>query len=180
MRKSFKFAALLLSVSIMCSSCIGSFSLTRKLKGWNDSLGNKWVNELVFIGLGAIQVYSLAVFADVLVFNSMEFWTGNSIVANPGDTKIVKNSAGEDIKITTIENGYNLSNGNEEMQLVFDEAEKTWSMVYGEQQRELVKIIDDSNAQLFTLNGNTVDVTLDENGLDAARMLMQCEFALSK
>lgn len=148
MKKSVKFAAVLLSASILCSSCIGSFGLTCKLKNWNDNLGNKWVNELVFFGLGCFGIYGLAAFADALVLNSIEFWTGNNPVAASGESKIVKNSAGEDVQVTAMENGYNLSCGNEEMQLIYNEAEMTWNAVYNNQSTEIVKFIDGNNALL--------------------------------
>ena len=47
-----------------------------------------------------------------------------------------------------MENGYNLSNGSEEMQLVYSENENTWSAVYNNQTTELVKFVDDNNALL--------------------------------
>lgn len=179
MKKSFKFSALLLSATILLSSCIGSFGLTNKVKDWNDSLGNKWVNELVFICMHIVPVYPIAIFADAVVLNSIEFWTGdNPVAANVGETNIVKNTAGEDIQITTTENGYNLSNGEQEMQLVFDEAEKTWSAVYDNESVKLMQFTGDNSAQMFTINGNSMNVTLDEAGVNAARLLMLGSFAM--
>ena len=181
MKKSFKFSALLLSATILLSSCIGSFGLTNRVKDWNESLGNKWVNELVFICMHIVPVYPIAIFAEAVVINSIEFWTGsNPMAANVGETHIVKNTVGEDIQITTTENGYNLSNGEQEMQLVFDEAEKTWSAVYGGESVKLMKFIDDNQAEMFTLNGNSCNVTLDDAGVNAARLLMLGEYAMSK
>lgn len=179
MKKSFKFSALLLSATILLSSCIGSFGLTNKVKDWNDSLGNKWVNELVFICMHIVPVYEVSIFVDAVVLNSIEFWTGdNPVAANVGETNIVKNTAGEDIQITTTENGYNLSNGEQEMQLVFDEAEKTWSAVYDNESVKLMQFTGDNSAQMFTINGNSMDVTLDEAGVNAARLLMLGSFAM--
>ena len=179
MKKSFKFSALLLSATILLSSCIGSFGLTNKVKDWNESLGNKFVNELVFVCMHIVPVYPIAIFADAVVLNSIEFWTGNNPMAsNVGGTKIVTNTAGEDIQITTTENGYNLSNGEQEMQLVFDEAEKTWSAVYDNESVKLVQFTGDNSAQMFTINGNSMNVTLDEAGVNAARLLMLGSFAM--
>ena len=148
MKKSVKFVAVLLSATILCSSCIGSFGLTCKLKNWNDRLGNKWVNELVFLGLNILPAYGLAAFADVLVLNSIEVWTGSNPVAAAGESKIVKNNAGEDVQVTAVENGYNLSCGSEEMQLIYNEAEMTWNDVYNNQSTEIVKFVDGNNALL--------------------------------
>ncbi|MBR2415116.1 MAG: DUF3332 domain-containing protein [Bacteroidaceae bacterium] len=179
MKKSFKFSALLLSATILLSSCIGSFGLTNKVKDWNESLGNKFVNELVFVCMHIVPVYPIAIFADAVVLNSIEFWTGeNPMAANVGETKIVTNTAGEDIQITTTENGYNLSNGEQEMQLVFDEAEKTWSAVYDNESVKLMQFTGDNSAQMFTINGNSMNVTLDEAGVNAARLLMLGSFAM--
>lgn len=177
MKKNVKFAAVLLSMSILMSSCIGSFSLTNKLKDWNESVGNKFVNELLFIGLHIIPVYEITIFADVLVLNSIEFWTGNNAIGKKaGDTKVVKNSNGEDITITTNENGYNLSNGETAMNLIFDEADNSWSVEYNNQINKLMTI-DGNNAQLYLLNGETMNITLDEDGMNMARRMFAVDYA---
>ena len=137
------------------------------------------MNELVFVCMHIVPVYPIAIFADAVVLNSIEFWTGeNPMAANVGETKIVTNTAGEDIQITTTENGYNLSNGEQEMQLVFDEAEKTWSAVYDNESVKLMQFTGDNSAQMFTINGNSMNVTLDEAGVNAARLLMLGSFAM--
>ena len=51
--------AIALCVSLGLSSCIGSFKLTNKVLGWNEGVGNKFVNELVFIAFHIIPVYEL-------------------------------------------------------------------------------------------------------------------------
>ena len=156
MKKNVKVAAILLSMCIVMSSCIGSFSLTNKLKDWNMGIGNKFVNELVFVCMHIVPVYELAVFADILVLNSVEFWTGNSALSkNVGDTKI----------------GYNLSNGETAMNLIFDEADNSWSIEYNNQISKLMSI-DGGNTQLYLLNGQTMNVPLDEVGVNMARQLM--------
>ncbi len=180
MKKNFKFVAVLMSACIVLSSCIGSFGLTSKIKAWNDSIGNKFVNELVFIGMHIIPVYELSIFADILVLNSIEFWTGNNALGkNAGETKIVKNSKGEDITITTCENGYNISNGDTAMNLIWDGADQSWSVEYNNQMNKIMKMIDAENAQLFLLNGETMNVTLDDAGVNMARQLiMSNSFAM--
>ena len=172
MKKNVKVAAILLSMCIVMSSCIGSFGLTNKLKDWNMSIGNKFVNELVFVCMHIVPVYEVAIIADALVLNSIEFWTGNSALSkNVGDTKIVKNSNGDDVTITVQENGYNLSNGETAMNLIFDEADNSWSLEYNNQITKLMSI-DGGNAQLYLLNGQTMNVSLDEAGVNMARQLM--------
>lgn len=179
MKKNVKLAAVLLSMSILMSSCIGSFTLTNKLKSWNESVGNKFVNELLFIGMHIIPVYEITIFVDALVLNSIEFWTGDKAISksNVGDTKIVKNSNGDDVFVTTKENGYTISNGETAMNLIFDEADNSWSVEYNNQINKLMTI-EGNNAHLYLLNGETMDVTLDEAGVNMARQLVMANYAL--
>ena len=178
MKNSVKFAALLLSVSILMSSCIGSFSLTNKLKTWNEGVGDKFVNELLFVGMHIIPVYEITILADILVLNSIEFWTGNNALGSKaGETKIVKNVNGDDITVTAKEDGYNISNGEIALNLIFDEADNSWSVEYNNQINKLMTI-DGNNAQLYLLNGETMDVTLDEAGVGMARLLLMSNYAM--
>ena len=179
MKKTFKLTALLLAATIMFSSCIGSFQLTNKMKSINENIGNKWVNELVFAACCIFQVYSVCLFVDGVVLNSIEFWTGNKVLSNNGEKKIVKNSEGKDIEITAMENGYNLTDGVSSMNLVFDEDTQIWSAEYNNQTRDLIKLIDDNNAQLFLMNGDMMDVTLDAEGMNMVHMYMN-NFAMNK
>ena len=69
--------AAVLSGSLLFSSCVGSFGLFNRLTTWNQSLGNKFVNELVFLAFNIVPVYGVAYLADALVINSIEFWSGS-------------------------------------------------------------------------------------------------------
>ena len=179
MKKHFKITALLLAATIVLSSCIGSFRLTNNIKDWNEGLGDKFVNELVFIALHIIPVYEIAMFVDGVVLNSVEFWTGDNPISEVGETKIVKNNAGEEIQIVTTENGYNLSNGKTAMNLVFDKEQQLWSAEYNNQVSKLVKFNGDNTAQLYFAGGE-VNVNLDAQGMNMAYMLMINNFAMNK
>ena len=75
-----KVSAVLLAATLLTSSCVGSFSLFNKLAGWNkDATGNKFLNELIFILIS--PAYAVCTVADVLVLNTIEFWTGSNPVA---------------------------------------------------------------------------------------------------
>lgn len=69
MKKKYLSVALVMALtgSMMMSSCIGSFSLTNKLMDWNNQIGSKFVNELVFIAFWIVPVYEISALADVLV-----------------------------------------------------------------------------------------------------------------
>ena len=180
MKKHFKFSALLLSATIILTSCIGSFRLTNNIKDWNEGVSSKWVNEVIFVALHIVPVYQIAVFVDAVVLNSVEFWTGSNLVVEPGETKIVQNSQGETVEITALENGYKLSNGETSMNLVFNAEQQIWSAVYDGQTTDLVKIIDSENAQLFLAGGQVMDITLDAEGVNMANQLMMSNFAMNK
>ena len=168
---------MLLTATILFSSCIGSFRLTNNIKDWNEGLGDKFVNELVFIALHIVPIYEIAIFIDGVVLNSIEFWTGNNVVAEPGETKIVKNSQGQDVQVTALENGYTISNGETAMNLLFDAENQVWSAEYNNQSTDLVKLNGDNTAQLF-VGGEVVDVTLDAQGINMAQMLLNSSFAM--
>ena len=177
MKKHFKFTALLLTATIVLSSCIGSFRLTNNIKDWNEGLGNKFVNELVFIALHIVPVYEIAMLVDGVVLNSIESWTGNNLVAEPGETRIVKNSPGQDVQVTALENGYTISNGDTAMNLLFNAENQVWSAEYNNQVTDLVKLNGDNTAQLY-VDGDIVNVTLDAQGVGYAQMLLNNSFAM--
>ena len=60
------------------SGCYGPFQLTQNLHAWNGQVGEKWANEVVFLVLIWVPVYGLATLADGLIFNAIEFWTGDN------------------------------------------------------------------------------------------------------
>ena len=70
----------------LTTSCLGPDNLYHSVKNWNAELSDMdWVNELVFLGMTIIPVYGIALFADVLVFNTVTYWTGNDTISNPGE-----------------------------------------------------------------------------------------------
>lgn len=67
------------------AGCMGSFTLTKKLYGFNDTItDSKIINNVIFWGLNIIPVYSLAVGVDVVILNTIEFWTGTKLFADAG------------------------------------------------------------------------------------------------
>ncbi len=104
---------------VVTSGCFGSFQLTRKVYNWNKTVSpDKWVQELVFIGLSIVPVYSVAGFADVIFANAVEFWTGTNPVASSqtqrpdGTTLIQRGNAdanGQTLTIDEVKNGETLS-----------------------------------------------------------------------
>ena len=158
-------AALLLSSSILCSSCIGSFTLWNGLKEWNQGIGNKFVNELVFVALNIIPVYSVAYFADVVVLNTIEFWTGSKPLAS-NEVKEVKGEHGNYLVATT-ENGYTITNkeDNQSLDLVYNKENNSWNAVTENESFELIRINNDGTATVNMQNGTCMTVVPDSEGV---------------
>ena len=51
----------MLAGSFLFSSCIGSFALSNKVLSWNQQIGNKFVNEIVFFGFWILPVYEITI-----------------------------------------------------------------------------------------------------------------------
>ncbi len=83
MTRTPRMAAALMALSLAITGCYGPFNLTRKVHQWNGQVGDKWANEIVFLVLAWLPVYSISTLADAIVFNSIEFWTGNNPVPPP-------------------------------------------------------------------------------------------------
>lgn len=96
-------SAALAAVALASTGCFGSFSASRKLWTWNKGVGDKWVNWLVFVGLSIVPVYALFGIADVLVLNSLEFWTGENPVLASGDGRSVHRVALADPTLLRLE-----------------------------------------------------------------------------
>lgn len=75
-------ALLITAMVAMSAGCYGSFILTSKLYKWNGTVGSKIAQEAVFLVLVIVPVYGLATFADAVVLNLIEFWSGKNPMAS--------------------------------------------------------------------------------------------------
>ena len=164
-------ATVMICGAFMFSSCIGSFGLHSKLVNWNQGIGNKFVNELVFLAFNIIPVYGVCYFADFLIINSIEFWSGSNPLASVGDIKKVQGENGNYL-VETLENGYSITKEGDEtasMELIYDKSQNTWNVVAGGVCTELIQMNNDGTAQMTLPNGEELTVTLDAQGLATAR-----------
>ena len=159
-----------LASSVLFSSCIGSFGLSNKLLDWNRNIDSKFVNELVFVAFWIVPVYEISALADILVLNSIEFWSGSNPMASIGEVKKVKGENGNYL-VETLENGYSITKEGEtaSMELIYDKDLNTWNVVAEGVSTELLQINNDGTAQMTLPNGEDLTVTLDEQGVSAAR-----------
>ena len=165
-----KFVAGAMATLLLASSCVGSFSLFNKLSSWNRKATNsKFLNEIIFIVIS--PVYALAGVADVLLFNSIEFWSGNNPVAsNIGKTKQVLGEDGRYYAVKTLKDGYEITKPTGEMlKLVYNEEENSWSRIENGECKEIFRFKDDGTIRTTLPDGNQMDVSLNEYGVNQVR-----------
>jgi len=163
-KRFFSVAGIALASTLLLSSCIGSFNLSKKVLAWNQTIDSKFVNELVFVALWIVPVYEVCILADILVINSIEFWSGE----NPVEAGIVKKVQGENgiYTVETLDNGYKIQNEEgQEMNLVYDKSTNTWNAVADGKTTKLVKMDDDNKAIVYLPNGQEKSVELSNNGV---------------
>ena len=157
---------LLLAGSLSLNSCIGSFALTKKVMTWNNQVGSKFLNELVFFAFWVLPVYEVTALADVLVINSIEFWSGT----NPMEacTKVVDTDHGRYL-IACDGKGYDvtLERTGESFRLDFSEETQTWSLVTDEATYPLMTFVDDNHVKMIQPDGAMRMVDLTEQGVMA-------------
>jgi len=170
MKKFRKFVAVAM-IAVMgfaMTGCVGSFALTNKVLDWNKGLGNKFVQEIVFLGFHIIPVYPITIFGDAIILNLIEFWTGSNPVAlNEGVNQIEMNgqmytvNIAED-HITILDESGTLVND-----LRFNNNDNTWYSVF-----------DGKVEKLMTINENTVQIYSQNNVVEIEHSNMSPKTAL--
>lgn len=171
---------LLLAGSIMFTSCIGSFSLSNKVLAWNKQVGNKFVNELVFFAFWIVPVYELSLTADVLVLNTIEFWSGNNPVT--ASAKIVD---GKDARylVQRDQTGYTITNLKDKSvtKFVFDPKDNSWALQSKGETHKFMQFVDDSHVKMITPQGDFKTVELSQEGVYAyQQMAVANSYAMAK
>jgi len=160
--------------SMLFSSCIGSFGLSNKLLTWNKGIDSKFVNELVFIAFWIVPVYEISVLADILVLNSIEFWSGDNPVADAGKTQKIDTENGT-FTVETKTDGYHIQKEGEEkaIDLVFDKADNSWSVEAEGESSKLLRFEDDDRVVMFLPDGQEMNVELSQAGVLAFKQVAQ-------
>jgi len=167
MKKRFLKVAVVLALAgtISFSSCIGSFSLSHKLLAWNQHIGDKFVNELVFFAFWILPVYEVSLLADILVLNSIEFWSGSKPVAE--GTRVID---GKDQRyiVKCDKKGYTIT-GETDRQVVrldFEEMDRSWSVSVNDSEPiKFMSFIDDSHVRMITPDGSFTTVETSAQGV---------------
>lgn len=173
-------AILVAGCSLVFSSCIGSFALTNKVLSWNRSIGSKFVNELVFFAFWILPVYEITALADVLVINSIEFWSGDNPLT--ASVKAVDTEHGRYL-IACDGKGYTvtLESTGESVRLDFDTDSQTWSFQTSEGESvPFMTFIDDSHVRMIRPDGDYMNVELSEHGVMAYENVVTRQLTASR
>ncbi len=171
-KRFFRLATLsAISCSLLFTSCIGPFALSSKLLAWNQTVSDKFVNAILFVVLS--PAYAVTLTGDLLLFNTIEFWTGD----NPIEAGVVKKVQGDNgvYTVETLENGYKIEDEAGQMsQFIYDKETNTWSLVANEKTTKLITISDDNKSAIVYLpNGDERNVELSDRGVFALRQYVE-------
>jgi len=93
--------ALVVSVGVVFSAgCFGKFQLTRNLYDMNQSVEDKYLRSAVTWLFVIIPVYGVAGLLDFILFNVIEFWSGENPVVGGQQTRVY--AKGDDRVVMTI------------------------------------------------------------------------------
>lgn len=162
--------ALTLTGSMMLTSCIGSFALTNRVLSWNNQVGSKFVNELVFFAFWILPVYEISTLADVLVLNSIEFWSGSNPME--ASTKTIDTDHGKYL-VECDGKGYNITNetSGTTVRLDFDVEEQTWSVNDNGKAVPFMTFVDNKHVRMIAPDGGFTTVELSQEGLYAYQQM---------
>lgn len=169
MRHILKPLVVCLALALTTSSCIGSFGLFKKLRTWNSQIGSKFVNELVFVAFWIVPVYEVAFLADILVINSIEFWSGNNPVHAQAGSKVIEGKDGKYLAKWD-EKGYEITSLNDgrKVWLDYDKQKDSWSLRgHDGKHYELVTFLDENHVSMPALDGSRQVVELSNAGVMA-------------
>ena len=178
-----KCLTLFLSLAIGLTSfqgCIGNFALSNNVLKLNQKVSNKFINEVLFIVLWIIPVYPITILVDILVINSIEFWTGkNPLAMGPGeiDTQYVSKN-GVEYKIEATQNKFHIvqlegPNKGDQADLIYNPETKTWLVGNGKEIRRAVQFLNDTDVKIFKKDGSFAVVNKEATSAEVYEALVK-------
>ena len=166
-------AVVALSASMMMQSCIGSFALFNKVKNWNEHVGDKFVNEIVFVAMWVLPVYELCFMADLFILNSIEFWSGTNPALASNDVKVVDGKDAQYL-VARSEAGYTITNmtTNQVTRFNFNAEDNSWSLENNGEEVKLFTFVDDTHVDVINRDGGYTRVELSQAGVLAYEELV--------
>lgn len=105
-------SAITLSSVIALSGCQGHNALFNSIQDWNaEATENKFVNQGISFALWFTPVYGLTLLGDIVIVNSVEFWTGTNPLSGEsakvtmGETRTLTDGLGNTAELTFNDDG---------------------------------------------------------------------------
>ena len=158
-------AATVLAALVM-NSCIGSFKLSTSLYEWNSNVGSKFVNEVLFIAL--LPVYTVCAVGDILIMNTVEFWSDEEAFAlNNGDVKQM-NYNGTAYTLSKKRNSLKIEqtdNKDVYAELSYNRFNKSWKLKNDNCDAEIIQFLNNSKIKINLPNGEQQAFDFNEHGV---------------
>ena len=93
-------------LAFFLSGCLGQNALFNGVQDWNaTATNNKFVNQGISFVFWWLPVYSLTLLGDIVIFNSIEFWSGENILSKKpakvaGTTERLEDGLGNHADVT--------------------------------------------------------------------------------
>ncbi|MDE6855899.1 MAG: DUF3332 domain-containing protein, partial [Muribaculaceae bacterium] len=131
---------------------------------WNEQVSNKFVNEVLFVAFWILPVYEVCGLADLLVLNSIEFWSGDNPLS--ASTRTIDTKHGRYL-VECDGKGYDitLESTGEKFRLDFAQESKTWSLQLDDKEYKLMTFIDDTHVSVPMPDGEWRCVELSPSGV---------------
>lgn len=145
MKKVFTSAA----CAMMLTGCLGQNALFDTVQDWNaTATNNKFVNQGISFVFWWVPVYGLSLLGDIVIFNSIEFWTGTNPISKEGakvagTTETVTDGMGNQAELT-----YN-ADGSISVLATSNGAEESYTLI--KEDGKVIKIQDDQREVLGTM-----------------------------
>ena len=145
MKKAFTSAA----CAMLLTGCLGQNALFDTVQDWNaDATNNKFVNQGISFVFWWVPVYGLTLLGDVVIFNSIEFWTGTNPISKEGakvagTTETVTDGLGNQAELT-----YN-ADGSISVLATSNGAEESYTLI--KEDGKVIKIQDQEREVLGTM-----------------------------
>lgn len=156
--------AILLAVGLF--GCYGNMPLTKKVYDWNGSINDKYVQQIAFWVMNIVPVYGAATFIDVVLLNTIEFWTGtNPLALNENEQQIRYTQNGNKTfqykfsqnKVVITETAG--PDAGQQVEVVFNPETGSWYLTSGGQQHKIASLSGDQLSLIYP-NGQEQQVNL--------------------
>jgi hypothetical protein len=166
MNKKIKLIGISMLILVILSGCYGNFPLTRKVYNWNGEMGDKYMNNIVFWVLNIIPVYGVASLADAVIFNLIEFWTGENPMAMEAGAEVIQYAEieGVNYQFKMTKNCMEITplsgiNSGESFTLEYNEMIGTWHLNANGKRHQIAKMGKDKIDLLYP-DGRVVQKSL--------------------